>query len=88
MADLRYKLTDEQRAEIRNLWRIGFTSYSYLGAKYGVHPKTIRKVIDDDYRKACNEFSRENWKRYRPSKEHHAELTRLYRKRKKENERK
>lgn len=82
MTDLRYKLTEAERDEIRRLWAMGFNNYSYLAKKYKVHSKTIRKIIDDNYRIACNEFNRENWKRYRPSKEHHAELMRKYRKRK------
>ena len=82
--DLRCKLTDEQRIEIKKLWNYGFTNYSYLALKFCFHPKTIRKVIDNEYRLACNEFNRQNWYRYRPSKEHHAELMRRYRKRKKD----
>ena len=84
MNDLRCKLTDEDKKEIRILWDLGFTNYSYLGLKFHVHPKTIRKVIDEEYRLACNEFNRENWYRYKPTKEHHAELMRKYRKRKKD----
>lgn len=82
-SDYRYKLTDSDRAEIRELWRMGYQNYTHLGLRFGVHPKTIRKVIDDEFREACNEFNRKNWKRYKPSKEHHAELMRAYRKRKK-----
>lgn len=84
MNDLRYKLTPEERAEIKRLWNLGFTNYSYLGLKFGVHPKTIRKVVDDNYRLACNEFNRINSYKYKPSKERHAEINRLYRKRKKD----
>lgn len=83
MKDLRFKLTDKDRREIRKMWNSGCKNYTYLGMKFGVHQKTIRKVIDEDYRLACNKFNRENWKRYVPSKEHHAELMRKYRKRKK-----
>ena len=84
MNDLRCKLTLEEKKEIRKLWSSGFNNYSLLGNKFGVHPKTIRKVIDDSYRLACNEFNRQNWYRYKPSKEHHTELMRKYRKRKKD----
>lgn len=84
MGDLRCRLSEEARIEIKKLWNLGYTNYSYLGLKYGVHPKTIRKVIDDDYRKECNKFNRENRYRYKPSKEHHAELVRTYRRRKKD----
>lgn len=83
MSDLRCKLTLEDKDEIRRLWAQGFTNYSLLALQFGVHPKTIRKVIDDEYRKKCNEFNRINWYRYKPSKERHAELMRIYRKRKK-----
>lgn len=82
--DLRRKLTDSDREEIIRLWGLGYTNYTYLGLKFNVHPKTIRKVIDDDYRLACNEFNRQNWYKYKPSKEHHAKLVREYRKRKKD----
>ena len=84
MTDLRCKLTPENKNEIRKLWNMGYTNYSQLGLRFGVHPKTISKVIDENYRLACNEFNRQNWTRYRPSKAHHAELMRNYRKRKKE----
>lgn len=84
MRDLRCKLSEEDRQQIRSLWSSGFNNYSYLAVKFGVHPKTIRKVVDDNYRLECNKYNRENWKRYKPSKEHHAELTRIYRRRKKD----
>lgn len=84
MTDLRCKLTPEARAEIKKLWSLGFTNYSYLGLKFGVHPKTIRKVIDDNYRLACNEFNRQNSYKYKPNKERHAEIMRNYRRRKKD----
>lgn len=83
MNDLRYKLTDEDRLEIKKLWSEGYTNYSYLGLRFKVHPKTIRMVIFDDYRKECNEYNKQNWERYKPTKEHHAKLMREYRKRKK-----
>lgn len=82
--DLRCKLTDDDKSEIKRLWSLGYTNYSLLALKFNVHPKTIRKVVDDNYRIACNEFNRQNWYRYKPSKEHHAELMRKYRKRKKD----
>lgn len=84
MKDLRCKLTDIEKSEIRDLWNQGFQNYSYLGNRYHVHSKTIRKVIDDDYRIACNEFNRQNWRLYKPSNERHAEIMRNYRKRKKD----
>jgi hypothetical protein len=82
--DFRFKLTDSDREEIRKLWKMGYHNYTHLGLKFGVHPKTIRKVVDEDFRRYCNEFNMENWQKYRPSKEHHTELMRVYRKRKKE----
>lgn len=84
MTDLRCKLTESDKKEIRRLWSQGFTNYSYLALKFNVHRKTIKKVVDEEYRKACNEFNRENWKKYAPSKAHHAEIMRNYRKRKKD----
>ena len=86
MKDLRYKLTETDRIEIKKMWNSGCKNYSYIALKFKVHPKTIRKVVDEKYRIACNEFNKQNWKKYKPSKEHHAELTRIYRKRKKERE--
>lgn len=83
MNDLRYKLSDNDRKQIRILWNAGLNNYTVLGIKFGVHPKTIKKVVDENYRLLCNKFNRENWKRYKPSKEHHTELMRKYRKRKK-----
>ena len=84
MNDLRCKLTPEDKEEIRKLWSLGYMNYSLLATRFKVHPKTIRKVIDDNYRLACNEFNRINWYRYKPTKEHHTELMRKYRKRKKD----
>lgn len=86
MRDLRCKLTEEDRIKIRKLWKDGFNNYSLLAIQFGVHPKTIKKVVDEKYRLACNEFNRQNWYRYKPSKEHHAKLVREYRRRKKEYE--
>ncbi|MBR3208889.1 MAG: helix-turn-helix domain-containing protein [Bacilli bacterium] len=83
MNDLRYKLSDDDRRKIKELWLEGYTNYTHLAIRFNVHPKTIRRVVDDEYRKACNEFNRENWIRFKPSKERHAELMREYRKRKK-----
>lgn len=81
--DLRFKLNDLQRIEIKKLWDSGFKNYTQLGAMFGVHAKTIRKVIYPEYKEECNEFNRLNWRRHQPSKAHHAELMRNYRRRKK-----
>lgn len=83
MTDLRFKLSEADRDEIKKLWSEGETNYSYLALRFKVHPKTIRKVVDEKYHQACNEFNRKNWLRYKPSKAHHAELMREYRERKK-----
>lgn len=83
MKDLRYKLTDSQRNEIKVLWKAGLRNYTQIGRMFNVHAKTVRKVVEPGYREKCNSFNRENWERYKPSKKHHAELMRNYRKRKK-----
>lgn len=83
MNDLRFKLTESDRNEIRRLWNNGLRNYTQLGLMFKVHARTIKRVIDPEFKKKCNEFNRENWRRYAPTKAHHAELIRNYRRRKK-----
>lgn len=83
--DLRRKLSDDQIKEIKTLYKSGMINYTRLGLMFKVHPKTIHRVVDDDYRKECNEFNNQNWRKYKPDKKRHAEAMKRYRRRKNEN---
>ncbi len=84
MEDLRFKLTEKDREEIKKLWNDGYKNYSYLARRFNVHPKTIKRVLYPEYKKACNDFNKANWRRFKPSKFKHNEAMRNYRKRKKD----
>ena len=52
------KTSDENRAEINRLWKIGGWSMEKLGYRFGVTPTTIHMIVDPEYaerrRKAIN----------------------------------
>lgn len=78
--DLRFKLTEENIAEIRRLWNVGDTSYSAISRKFGIHCNTVRYYVDEEYRTklmARNAKSRcQNTERYNASKQRRRDLVR------------
>ena len=84
--DLRYKVSEEDRIKIKELWDTGEYKYSELSRMFGVAHTTIMRIVNPEFRARKNKFNSENWKRYRPSNEKHAMYMRMYRARKNKRE--
>lgn len=79
--DRRIKLTDEQRAEIKNKYATGFYSQRKLALEYHVSRRLISFVLDEEKaRIAAEQFkARRADGRYKPTKEEWAETMREHR---------
>lgn len=84
--DRRYKLTDEQRDEIRHKYSTGLYSQRELAAEYNVSRRLITFIIDPEKLKHNAELLKERRAdgRYKPSKKEWAATMREHRKYKQE----
>ena len=62
--DRRRKLTEEQKAEIRQLYSEGFGSWRSLADKYGVSKKTVGLIVNDDMAAKSRQYTKEHWREY------------------------
>ena len=62
--DRRRKLTEAQKAEIRQLYSEGFGSWQSLADKYGVSKKTVGLIVNDDMAAKSKQYTKEHWKDY------------------------
>lgn len=79
--DRRIKLSDEQRAEIREKYKTGFYSQRQLAKEYNVSRRLITFILDDEKKAKCAEQFKERRKdgRYKPTKEERAAIQREHR---------
>ncbi len=79
--DRRVKLTDEQKAEIRDKYKTGFCSQRSLATEYHVSRRLITFVLDDEKAKRASELlkARKADGRYKPTKEEWAAIQREHR---------
>lgn len=79
--DRRQKLTEEQRKEIRLLYKIEGLSTRKLANRFGVSRRLISFVLDEEKYKIAKEQFKERRKdgRYAPTKEERNKIMREYR---------
>lgn len=84
--DRRIKLTDEQKAEIRDKYSTGLYSQRILAKEYNVSRRLITFVLDDEKKKRSAELLKERKSdgRYNPTKEEWAKTVREHRRYKQE----
>ena len=79
--DRRFKLTDEQREEIKYKYKTGLYSQRKLAEEYGVSRRLIQFILDPQKQERNRELFKENRKdgRYKQSKEEWAKTVREHR---------
>lgn len=80
LQDRRRKLTDEQKAEIIRLHDEGW-SMRKLAKEFGVSPQSILFIVNPESKAKNDKYGRDNWRKFRKTKEKNAEAvrkTRLY----------
>ena len=76
--DRRRKLTDEQKAEIKQKYSLGISQRS-LAKEYNVSRGSIQIIVNPQIAEAKRNRIKEHWRDYRPSKEEWAATMREHR---------
>lgn len=82
--DRRRKLTDEQKEEIRRIYKTGICGTRPLAEQFGVSRTTIQVIVNPDIAERHRQRNKEHWRDYRRSKEEWAKTQREHRKYKQE----
>lgn len=82
--DRRRKLTDADRADIKRRYKAGEGSTRKLAQEYGVCRKTIQIIVNPELKVRNDQYIKEHWSKYVPSKEEHARVIREHRRYKQE----
>lgn len=69
LQDRRKKLTDEQREEIKNLYRTGCYSLNGLAKKFEVSKKTILLIVNKDSAEKARRYRKEHWREWQQTGE-------------------
>lgn len=81
LQDRRKKLSDEQREEIKELYRTGCYSLNNLAKRFEVSKKTILLIVNDESAEKAKQYRKEHWQQWhRTGKEHNEAIkkTRKY----------
>jgi ribosomal protein L19E len=79
--DRRRKLTDEQKEEIKQIYKSGVCGTRPLAKQFGVSRRTIQFIVDEEKKQRCAEQFKQRRKdgRYKPTKEEWARTVREHR---------
>ena len=77
--DRRRKLSDEQKDEIKHKYGTGFYSLNGLAKEYGVSKKTILLIVNPESKRKNDEWIKDHWRDYLPSKEERNAIVREHR---------
>lgn len=77
--DRRRKLTDEQKEQIRKLYKTGLVSQHELARQFNVNRSTIQIIVNPNRAAKVKQRIKEHWKDYRPDKETWSETMREHR---------
>ena len=77
--DRRRKLTDEQKEEIRRIYKSGVCGQRPLAKQFGVSRSLIQIIVNPDRAEAIKQRTKEHWRDYRPSKEEWAKTMKEHR---------
>lgn len=73
LQDRRKRLTDEQRVEIKELYKTGCYSLNDLAKKFEVSKKTILLIVNKESAEKAKQYRKEHWKEWQGTKEEHRE---------------
>lgn len=77
--DRRRKLTDEQKEEIKRIYKSGVCGTRPLAKQFGVSKSTIQTIVNPERAERIKQRNKERWRDYRPSKEEWAKTIREHR---------
>lgn len=80
LQDRRKRLTDKQRAEIRELYGTGFYSLNDLAKKFSVSKKTILLIVNEESAERAKQYRKEHWRDWQRTGEEHNEAIKKTRK--------
>lgn len=67
--DRRRKLTEEQKEEIRRIYKSGVCGTRPLAKQFGVSRSTIQIIVNPKIAERVKRRTKEHWRDYQPSKE-------------------
>lgn len=73
LQDRRKRLTDEQRGEIKELYKTGCYSLNDLAKKFEVSKKTVLLIVNKESAEKAKQYRKEHWKEWQGTKEEHRE---------------
>lgn len=82
--DRRRKLTEEQKEEIRRIYKSGVCGTRPLAKQFGVHRSTIQIIVNPVRAEQVKQRAKEHWRDYQQPKEKWAETIREHRRYKQE----
>lgn len=82
--DRRRKLTDDQKEEIRRIYKSGVCGQRPLAKQFGVSRSLIQIIVNPEIAEKKKQRIKDHWRDYRPTKEEWAETIREHRKYKQE----
>lgn len=80
LQDRRKRLTDEQRAVIKELYGTGCYSLNDLAKKFSVSKKTVLLIANEESAAKAKQYRKEHWKDWQRSGEEHNEAIKKTRK--------
>lgn len=80
LQDRRKKLTDSQRAEIKELYGTGLYSLNGLAKRFNVSKKSILLIVNEESAEKAKQYRKEHWKEWQGTKEEHREAIKKTRK--------
>lgn len=82
--DRRRKLTDEQKEEIKRIYKSGVCGQRPLAKQFGVSRSLIQIIVNPEIAEKKKQRIKDHWKDYRPIKEEWAATIREHRRYKQE----
>ena len=77
--DRRRKLTDEQKEEIKRIYKSGICGQRPLAKQFGVSRSLIQIIVNPNIAERKKQRIKEHWRDYRPTKEEWAETMKEHR---------
>ena len=77
--DRRRKLTEEQKEEIRRIYKSGVCGTRPLAKQFGVSRSLIQIIVNPNRAEGVKSRAKEHWRDYRPTKEEWAATIREHR---------
>ena len=77
--DRRRKLTDDQKEEIKRIYKSGVCGTRPLAQQFGVSKSTIQIIVNPNRAEKVKQRRKDHWRDYRPTKEEWAAIIREHR---------